>query len=232
MADDSLARRIAEAARDMEGELDSGATMDTSVRLALELVPSAQEAGISLVHSGGEIDTPAATSGVVDRIDQLQYENDEGPCLSAIRTAETVQSSDVRHDERWPSWGPAAAEETGVRSMLCFRLFTHDDKYGALNLYSRQSGAFEAVDVEHGLALAAHSAIAIAAAQEIDQLKVAMDTRSLIGQAQGILMERYDLDSERAFSVLVRSSSLTNRKLRDIALELVRTRALPGQPRE
>ncbi len=230
MAHDSLSERIVEAAREMEGEHEPGPTMDKAVRLGLQLVPGAQEAGISLVHRGG-IDSPATTSEVVDRLDELQYEHDEGPCLDAIRESEVVSSGDVRRDARWPMWGPAAEEETGLRSMLCFRLFTHDDNYGALNFYSRQTDAFTEEDRENGLAIAAHAAIAVAAAQEIDHLKAGMDGRTIIGQAQGILMERFDLDADRAFAVLTRISSHANRKLRDIAHEIAETRRLPDNSR-
>lgn len=223
----SLAEQVAAAAREMQDERDAGATMDKAVVIAQRVVSGAQEAAISLVHRGGRIDTPAATSEVVRRIDELQYRYDEGPCLDAIRVQGYARSSDVRTDERWPQWGPAAAEETGVRSMLSFRLFTHADKFGALNLYSRQSDAFDDDDHEHGLAIAAHMAIAIAAAQEISQLKGAIDTRTVIGQATGILMERFDLDAGRAFVVLTRLSSHSNRKLREIAHELVETRQIP-----
>ena len=81
--------------------------------------------------------------------------------------------------------------------MMCFRLFTHGDKLGALNLYSRQSNAFDDDDREHGLAIAAHTAIAVAAVQEIDQLKAGMDSRNLIGQAQGTLLHASRLCTSR-----------------------------------
>lgn len=229
MTHDPLAERIAAAARDMEGEHDPVATMDKAVKLAIDLVPNAQECGISLIQRKGRIDTPAATSDAVDRIDDLQYHYNEGPCLDAIRQHEVVQSDDVSADDRWPQWGVAAAEEVGVRSMLCFRLFTHGDKYGALNMYSRQTGAFDEHDREHGLAIAAHSAVAVAAAQEIDQLRLGMDSRTVIGQAQGILIERFDRDPDWAFQVLARVSSHSNRKLREVAQDLVRTRRLPQE---
>jgi GAF domain-containing protein len=228
MTHHSLSEQIAAAARELEGEFDQGATMDKAVSLSVQVVASAEEAGISLLHGcRGGIDTPAATSDLVRRIDELQYHFDEGPCLDAIRESETTYSPDVGTDDRWPRWGPAAAEETGVRSMMCFRLFTHGDKLGALNLYSRASNAFDDDDREQGLAIAAHTAIAVAAVQEIDQLKAGMDSRTLIGQAQGILMERFGMDAHRAFAVLTRLASQTNRKLRDIAYEIVQTRLLP-----
>jgi GAF domain-containing protein len=231
MSADSLAEQIAAAARDLEGEFDRGATMDKAVKLSVQLVPGAEEAGISLLHRhGGTIDTPAATSDLVRRIDALQYHFDEGPCLDAIRFSEVVQSPDVGTDERWPRWGPAAADETGVRSMMCFRLFTYGDRLGALNLYSRRADAFDAEDREHGLAIAAQTATAVAAVQEIDQLKAGMDTRGLIGEAQGIIMERYGVEDTVAFAVLARLSSHTNQKLREVAWDIVKTRRLPDEP--
>jgi AmiR/NasT family two-component response regulator len=116
---------------------------------------------------------------------------------------------------------------------LSFQLFTHEDTLGALNLYSRVRDGFREEDREDGLALAAHIAIAVAAAQEISQLTRAMDTRSVIGQALGILMERFDLDAARAFAVLTRISQTEQQKLQHVAAELVETRRLPSsQPIE
>ena len=211
----------------MEGETDPSSTMERALSVVRELVPNAQEAGFSMLHRAGSVETAAATSDVVVRIDKLQYEHREGPCLDAIWDSEIVQSTDVASDDRWPNWGPRVADETGVRSMLCFRLFTHGDRLGALNLHSRQSDAFDDADVEHGLAMAAHSAIAVSAAMQIEHLKIGMDTRTVIGQAEGILMERFAIDADRAFAVLTRISSHSNRKLREVAADIAETRQLP-----
>lgn len=227
MVHESLAELVAAAAREMQDEQDPGATMDKAVELGLSIVGGAQEAGISLMYRGGRIDTPAATSDAVRRIDEMQYHFNEGPCLDAIRKHGLSLSDDVRSDGQWPTWGPAAADETGLRSMMCFRLFTHGDKFGAINFYSRQTAAFDEDDRDHGVAIAAHMAIAIAAAQQIGQLQAGIDTRTVIGQATGILMARFDMDADQAFAVLTRLSSHTNRKLRDVAHELVETRRLP-----
>ncbi len=110
--------------------------------------------------------------------------------------------------------------------MLCFRLF-NDHTLGALNLYSTRLDAFDEDDLAEGLALAAHAAVAMTAAQEAEHLRTAMDTRTVIGQAAGILMERFDLTEDHAFAVLVRVSSTTNTKLRQVAADLVRTRKMP-----
>ena len=223
----TLAEQVAVAARELQAVVGATDTLDKAVSLAVEIVGNAQDAAISLIHRSGEIDTAAATGPAARRIDELQYEHREGPCLDAIRVQEVVHSADVGHDDRWPRWGPAAADETGVRSMLCFQLFTHEDTMGALNLFSRQTGAFDDHDREEGLAVAAQAAIAVAAARKIEQLRVAIDSRNIIGQAQGVIMASYDIDAHAAFSVLARLSSHSNRKLREVAAEIAEVRRLP-----
>jgi GAF domain-containing protein len=229
MDEASLSVQIATAARELRAEPGPGGTMGRAIKLALQLVGGAQEAAISLVHRGGRIDTPAASSEAARHVDQLQYDHKQGPCLDAIRQQETIHSLDVSVDDRWPLWGPAATEAAGVRSMLCFHLFTHRQTVGALNLYSRQVDAFDDRDRDEGLALAAQVAIAVASARELEQLHLAMDARNLIGQAQGIIMATYDLDAQGAFAVLSRLSMASNRKLRDVAAEIADLRQLPPQ---
>jgi transcriptional regulator with GAF, ATPase, and Fis domain len=223
-----LSERIAAAARTLSSERDVQHTLAASVELATELIEGCDEAGVSIVHRRRAIETPASTSELVERGDKLQYEFQEGPCLDAIWDQETVYCPDLASEVRWPVWGPRVVDELGVRSMLCFRLFTAADTLGALNLYSRRAGAFTEDDAIEGLALAAHVAVALVSATEIEGLNAAAVNRTVIGQAQGILMERYDIDSERAFSLLRRVSQDSNQRLRWIAAELVRTRKVPG----
>jgi GAF domain-containing protein len=224
-----LSRHLADAARDLQGETGAQDTMDKAVQLAVTMIAACETAGISLVHRGQRrIDTPAGTSPTAFKVDELQYEFGQGPCLSAIHDEEVVYCPDLAREERWDAWGPRTAEETGVRSMMCFRLFTNEHTVGALNLYASQPDAFDDDDRDHGLALAAHAAVAVAAAQEADQLRIAIDGRTVIGQAQGILMERFSISASQAFNVLVRVSSTTNTKVREVAAELVRTRVVPG----
>jgi GAF domain-containing protein len=229
MSSHDLSRRIASAARALQDEIGSQHTMERGLQLAIDMVDGCEHAGISLVHRG-RIDSPATSSEVVRRVQELQHAYGEGPCVDAILENEVVHSSDLAGDGRWPQWGPVTVEQTGIRSMLCFRLFTTQERVGALNLYSTRAGAFGPDDVEHGLALSAHLALAYVASHEIETLNLALDTRTLIGQAAGILMERHQLDGDRAFAVLKRVSQETNRKLRDVARELVLTRTLPQPP--
>lgn len=221
--------QFARVARELRTEGDDVAnTLEKAVALATDLILNANEAGVSLVQRKGRIDTRAATSDVVRRGDALQYELAEGPCLDAIWEQDTMISGDLASDERWPSWGPLVAVELGVHSMLALQLFTAEDTLGALNLYSYKPDAFSHDDELQGVALAAHVAVALAASQEIGQLRSALTHRVTIGRAEGILMERFGLDEDQSFAVLRRVSSHSNRKLFEVADELVRTRKTPS----
>lgn len=225
---EDAARELAGAARSMQEAPDPQCTLERGLEVALELIEGARHAGVSLVRRG-TITSPAVTDDVVRRIDALQAAHGEGPGIAAVTGQEVVHSADLAHDARWPRWGPEVAAQTGVHSMLSFPLFTGADTVGALNVYSPLPSAFTTDDREHGFALAAHLALAYVAANEIETLEVALDTRTLIGQATGILMERYDLDGEQAFGVLRRISQESNTKLRLVAQDLVRTRTLADE---
>jgi hypothetical protein len=125
-------------------------------------------------------------------------------------------------EERWPDFAQAAYD-AGARSMLSFQLFVKGDNLGALNLYGDDVNVFDAESEQVGLLVAAHAAVAFSDAQEIGQLTHALDTRDLIGQAKGILMERFKISSQQAFQILVRASSESNIKLRDVADHLARS---------
>ena len=219
---------FAAIARSLAAEHSELETMDKALAVAVEIIEGCQHAGISLVMPGRRIETPAATSDVAWRGDRLQYELNEGPCLDSIADEETIVCPDLLTEKRWAAWGPRVAKELGVRSMLCFQLFTTDKTLGALNLYSESPDAFDAHDEAVGLTLAAHIAVAVAASREIDTRDAAIVNRTVIGQAEGILMERYQLDAEKAFSVLKRVSQDTQTKLAVVARGLVETREMPS----
>ncbi len=232
MLDDMSLRNVAEelarAARELGSE-DVEHTLDKAVALAVELLEDCDGAGVSLVRRDKSLQTPAATADWVARGDALQYELQDGPGIDAVWEHEMLHSPDLANDERWPSWGPRVVEDLGVRTILCIQLFTDDDKVGVLNLYSKQPYGFtEDSDRYEAQALAAHVAVALVAALEIQHLHAAVMSRTVIGQAEGILMERFDIDAARAFEVLKRISSRTNTKLHAVANEVVLTRRLPG----
>ncbi|WP_052367241.1 GAF and ANTAR domain-containing protein [Paraoerskovia marina] len=218
---------IARAVRLLADEDSLGSTLDRVVERAVAMIDGCASASISLVARRGRIETPAASDAVGGRGDELQYELDEGPCLDAIRETEIVSTPDLAHDPRWPTWGPRVAE-LGVGSMLCIQLFTTDTNHGALNLYGTERGAFDGPDQTLATTFAAVAAAALDAARTEDQLQSAVQGRTIIGQAQGICMERYGISAERAFEVLSRISQESNVKLVDVARRVVSDRAVPG----
>jgi len=225
-----LNAQLAAAARSFEAETDKKDLLARGVAIATEIFAGCDYAGVSIVHSKGAIDTPAATNEAVRQLDELQFSLKEGPCFDAIWTGDTVHSPDLADDRRWKTWGPRAVADMGVASMLSYRLFTSDETVGALNLYSRSRDAFDSDDINNGFYLAAHLAVAIAGAETTEQLNAAIVNRTAIGQAEGILMERFSLQPAQAFAVLTRISQHSNVRLHLVASELVRTRKLPETP--
>jgi GAF domain-containing protein len=223
-------RLLAAAAREMAGEGSTVDTLEVAVRLAPELIDGCDVAGISIVHKD-KIDTPYATDEILRLIDEEQFTLKQGPCLDTIQDRETVTSTDLANDPRWPVWGPKVADQAGVRSCLCVRLFTSGDSLGALDLYSRTTHGFDSLDIDHGLALAAQIALAFQSSERHRNFDAALVNRTMIGQAVGIVMERYTLDPDTAFRVLARLSSQHNIKLVEIAQALVTTGDLPTSGR-
>ena len=147
----------------------------------------------------------AATDEVPPRVDAIQYETGQGPCLQAMAEHAAYLIDDLGADERWPAFSRRAAEETGVRSMLSFRLFVEEDTIGALNLYSRHPAAFDDHDCAVVTVLAAHAAIAMSAAREqerAEQLEDALRSSREIGMAMGVLMGRTGATEDEAFALL------------------------------
>jgi hypothetical protein len=220
-AEAGVARRLSELSREMQADLTSEALLRHIVMAAASEVPGAQYAGITLVN-GNKLSTSAASAALVIQVDRVQYEVGEGPCLDAARRHATVRSDDLRSESRWPRFARQAAD-LGVLSMLSFQLFVQTDSLGALNLYSGDAEAFGPQSESDGLLLASHAALAMTAAHTQASLLAAMDSRDVIGQAKGILMERYKITGVEAFGLLAASSQAVNRRLRDVADHLVAT---------
>ncbi len=215
---------LASVALDMTDQPDVEHTLDRIMANARQGI-ACEAVGILLTRDRGRLETAAATEDLVRQADDLQMKCGEGPCLYAIWTYDTLLIHDAGLDQRWPLWGPRVAE-LGWRSVLSARLFTPERTLGALNLYSRESDAFDADDADLTQIFARHASIALLSAQNGDSLRQAIGARHLIGQAQGILMERYQIDAERAFAVLRRYSQDRNIKLRSIAEQVIATRRI------
>lgn len=207
-------------------ELHEQSTTEQTVELISEYAQMAlgcDDAGIMLVHSRRRTETAASSSARVERSHDLQRELDEGPCLDALESGGSYLSDDVGHDERWPKWGPAIAD-LGINSALSVLLETRERRYGSLNLYANDPNAFDGNDLATAMIFARHASIALANVHQEQGLLMAIDARKAIGQAQGILMERFDIESDRAFEVLRRYSQHHNRKLHDVATWVVANR--------
>jgi len=202
-------------------------TAETVVSLACETL-DCQFAGLSVFRSGGTFETLAPTHPIVVQADQLQYELKEGPCVEAAWEDTTFLSDDLASDPRWPSWGPKAAA-LGFGSMLAARLSIGEKTIGALNLYSAEARDYDADDRATAVVFATHAAATLVSVREREHLKDAVEGRTVIGQAQGILMARFGLDADRAFSVLRRFSQSQNIKLRAVAELVIATGDLPTQ---
>ncbi|WP_331546043.1 GAF and ANTAR domain-containing protein [Propionicimonas sp.] len=214
-------------ARDLSTSADESQQLELAVAVVIELVDGCDEAGVTMVTRDG-LETMAATSDLVTHGDQLQFELGEGPCVDTVKTHTTVISSEIATDPRWPRWGPTIAQRYGVGSILSLLLYTGEDSYGALNLYSAAPNAYTTEDILVAHSLAAHLAVAVAAARLSENRSLAMVSRLLIGQAEGILMERYKVTAEQAFDLLRHMSSDSNRKLVLVAQELVATGTTTG----
>jgi GAF domain-containing protein len=224
--------RLAAVARGLLNEPDVQGTLQRVVDAAAENLGPEVWASVSLVRERREVDTPAASDDRAGRADQLQYELGEGPCLDAVWEQETFRIDDMTADERYPRWSRAVAEETGIRSSLSLQLFTDEEQksLGGLNLYSPRPHAFDAQTRGEAWAFAAQAAVALSSARTEENLRSALGTRTLIGQAQGILMERLRITPDQAFGVLSRLSQQGNVKLREVARRLVETGEIPGPP--
>jgi transcriptional regulator with GAF, ATPase, and Fis domain len=226
---DALAETFAEVARALLGEPDTQHTLQRIVHLAVATVEGCDHAGMNLVRSN-KIDTAAANDDVGPRVDALQDETGEGPCLDAIRDHEVFQTDDLTKEQRWPRFAARAAEETGVRSILAFRLFVDEHTLGALNLYARRPCAFDEEDRAVGAVFATHAAVALATAQRDAQMDQALASRDMIGQAKGILMAREGVTADEAFNLLRSASQRLNVKLRVLAQRITYTGEAPAEP--
>jgi GAF domain-containing protein len=218
-----LAQRMAELARASAAPRTVDEVLTDVTSAARELIPGADTAGVLLIGKGGKFDSVANTSDLPHRLDELQMTFNEGPCVEAALDELIVRTDDFRSERRWPRYA-AAVVEIGILSGLSFKLYTAERTAGALNLFSFKPKAFDAEDETTGVVLAAHAAAAILASRHGEQLQSALSTRDRIGQAKGIVMERYGIDEVQAFEMLRRLSQDGNTRLIDIARRVIDTR--------
>lgn len=217
-----LATRMVELTRVLAKEQSFEAVLAEVTSAAVELIPGVDTAGILLIKKGGTFDSVAVTSDLPHQLDVLQMTFDEGPCVQAALADTVVSTNDFRDEPRWPKYSPAVVE-IGVLSGMSFKLYTAERSAGALNLFGYEPTQWSSEDQTVGEVLAAHAANAVVARQTETQLQAALLTRDRIGQAKGIIMERFDVDDVRAFAMLRQLSQEANTKLADIAQQVVDT---------
>lgn len=220
------AESFAELALDLHEVSSLDETVERVLEFACKMFNCAY-AGVILVHEGSRVETVASNHELVAHLDKVQLEAGEGPDIEIIADRHGVLICDISEETRWPQW-TAAVEEAGIRSMLGARLYTTRKVLGSLNLYALDVDGFDEVDVDVAHMLARHAAVALESARGTEHLLRAVDARNLIGQAQGILMERFSIDADQAFGVLKRYSQDNNLKLNSVAQRLIDTGRLPS----
>lgn len=215
-----FARVVSAATRSLDARRSVDETLQTIASVTCDSVPGFDQVGISTPHRTGHVVTRAFIGDLVLRLEGIQYGLWEGPCVDTMTGCELVTAPGLRHERRWARYVPQAVA-LGVRSQLALRLHDGHHTIGSINLYSTVSDDVGQNAQALAEVLATHSASALSQAQERAQLTEALHSRTIIGPAIGILMVRYDIDEDRAFALLVRTSSRTNVKLRVVAQGIV-----------
>jgi hypothetical protein len=212
---------VTEVAGSLSLPMDLDEALERITRGAVDTIPGIDYASLSVTANAGQIETLAPTDPVALRADQLQYDLREGPCYEAVDGAPVLEVDDLASDLRWPDYGPKAAATFGLGAQIAFQFRAAPHARGALNLYAEQPHAIAGETRELGEMFANLAAVALGWSRHDQTLHEALSTRELIGQAIGIVMERYRLDADRAFAFLVRTSQAGNVKLRDVAAGII-----------
>jgi hypothetical protein len=215
--------RIAEIVQELYGrdDVDSDTVIAELAEHAAVEIPGAQYAGVTVTRNGRQIDTPAATHKWPILLDEIQQRHRQGPCLSAAWEEKTIHVRDLETDERFPLYARDVLAETPIRSVMSFQMWIAGETMGALNVYAETPNVFDEKTRAVGLVFAAHSSVAWNAARRDEQFKKALASRDVIGQAKGMLMERYGVNAIQAFDLVRKLSQDSNTPLIQIATDLV-----------
>jgi GAF domain-containing protein len=211
---------MAEVATGLDAPISVEELLSLICLAAVDTVPGAEYAGITLADRDGNLSTPAATDPVVQRVDALQYVLMEGPCVDAIQGDWESEALDLRVDDRWPLYGPRAVE-LGILAQIGIQLFDEPASVASLNLYSSRPDAFDDDTVHAAHLFAIHAAHALGRVMTKTRYHDALSARASIGQATGIVMQRYTLDDKQAFEFLARLAQDTGITLEGLATQMV-----------
>ena len=224
--DDDLRLSLAALSQLATGQMQLGDVLTRVAEFAVQAIPGADGAGLTLLEKG-QHDTVVASAAFVGQVDAIQYGIGEGPCITAAAEGRTVRSGSLGTDRQWPRFG-SRVEQLGVHSALSIPLLTSDGVLGAMNIYAHEREAFDERASLIGELFAVPAAIAVQNAQVLAQarrltaqLQTALTSRSTIDQAMGILMSRIGCGPDEAFARLRAISQSDNKKLHTVAERLL-----------
>ncbi len=195
-------------------------TLDAIVVAARAAVPGFDQVSATVIASDGAVTTMASTSVLVRDLDSLQHKLGEGPCLDAVLNREPVLAQRLDQEQRWPRYTPRAAE-AGIRAQMAVHLAADEEILGSLDFYSTIRDTIHPEAFHRASLFATHAALALGYARRLEATHASAQTHRLIGQAIGMLVERFEIDDERSFYYLVRVASAGGLELRQVAREVV-----------
>lgn len=214
--------RIAEIARTLyQRRGGHGGVVAELAEHAAAVLPGVDYANVTVTSGPSSIDTPAATHPCAVQLDDIQRRLAEGPCLSSAWHNKTVHVEDLETETRWPRFRAEALANTPVRSVMGFQLFVTGRSMGSLNVFAERPRAFDGQTRRLGSLFATHTALVWDAARREAQFQEALASRDIIGQAKGMIMERYHLDAGQAFDMLRTLSHDSNTALSDVAARII-----------
>lgn len=200
---------------------EAGPVLTDLTKIAVRSVSGAEYAGITIGSAGGSLETTAPTHQYVVVLDDIARRCHDGPYMRADSKQHFVVIDDLAADPRWPQFRDAARSTVPVASVLSFQLFSGKRAGGALNFYADAAGAFDDESIETGLIFATHAAFVVGMLLRDRQFRSALASRDIIGQAKGIMMERFNVSADRAFEMLKRMSQDVNVPVSEVAERLV-----------
>jgi ANTAR domain/GAF domain len=231
--DIEVAEQLQRFARRFIPEIGGPLDPASIVQEAVDAIPGATAAGLTLIRGQSQPRTLGATDKLVEQVDAIQYDAGEGPCLEAIEESDITAVADLETDTRWPEFSARTVRSTPVRSMFGVRIFLGPNDRGALNFYATERDAFTELDLGIGAIFSTLSSLALQNALESQKnvnLETALESSRQIGMAMGILMSSRLLTPDQAFDQLRMASQHLHRKLRDVAAEVTETGTLPDGP--
>jgi GAF domain-containing protein len=229
---DALRASMNALSRFFVGEDTLERTLQRVVELTHQAIPAAEMVGITMLDDHGRASTTVFTDGEAPEIDRAQYDAGSGPCLDAFRNGDVIGIRSTQDEKRWPEF-VASARKHGIACTLSMPLIARNESIGALNLYSRTPDAFQEDTKRVAGIFAEHAAVPLANAHSYwttftlaTNLTDAMQSRALIEQAKGIIMAQENVGPDAAFEILRRRSQDRNRKVRDLAEDIVSNRYL------